>query len=205
MVYADVNKNFLSKSADLSKFTSIGCGPGIGEQARTFEFVEALLRYNDQPMVLDADALNIISAYPHLKELLHANSILTPHPGEFKRLAGEWADDWEKLQKQIAFSKQYNVVVVLKGANTSVSTPTGKVYFNSTGNPGMAKGGSGDVLTGILTALLAQGYSTIHAGIIGVFVHGWSGDYAAAKMGETGITAGDIVNALPQGFAELEK
>jgi ADP-dependent NAD(P)H-hydrate dehydratase / NAD(P)H-hydrate epimerase len=204
MVYTDGERNFEDKTIDLKKFNALGCGPGMGTEAKTIAFVEALLKNNNQPMVIDADALNIISAHPHLQDLLTPHSILTPHPGEFKRLAGDWANDSERLQKQIEFSKKYRVLVVLKGANTSISTPAGQVYFNSTGNPGMAKGGSGDVLTGILTALLAQNYQPDKAAIIGVFVHGWAGDYAAAKMGQTAMHAGDIIAHLPEAFTELE-
>ena len=100
MVYTDVDQHYLSKPIELNKFTAIGCGPGVGMEVKTFEFIEALLKHADQPMVLDADALNIISAYPHLKDLLIPNTILTPHPGEFKRLAGEWTDDSDKLQNK---------------------------------------------------------------------------------------------------------
>jgi NAD(P)H-hydrate epimerase len=118
---------------------------------------------------------------------------------------GEWKNDLEKLEKQREFSAKYKVVIVLKGANTSVSLPNGKVYFNSTGNPGMAKGGSGDVLTGIITSLLAQGHSSEHAAIIGVFVHGLAGDLAKAALGEISMKASDIIYYLPKAFMRLEE
>jgi len=157
-----------------------------------------------KPMVIDADALNIISDLQYLRDHIPSGSVLTPHPGEFKRLMGGWSDDLGKIQKQVDFSKQHKVIIVLKGANTSISTPEGKVYFNSTGNPGMAKGGSGDVLTGIITALLAQGYAPDQAAIIGVFIHGRAGDIAAEVLGQTGMTARDIIQFLPEAFAAFE-
>lgn len=182
MVLIDDNENILTEMQEYSKFSALGIGPGIGDQSATADLLENILRRADIPLVLDADALNIISQYHHLKDLIPFNTIITPHPGEFKRLVWESKDDMLRLQKQMEFSQQYKTVVVLKGANTSISTPDGKVYFNSTGNPGMAKGGSGDVLTGIITSLRAQGYSPEHAAVIGVFIHGLAGDIAAKKQ-----------------------
>ncbi len=204
MVMVDASETELTGYTDYSKFAAIGVGPGIDKDPKTANFVETLLRANHRPMVIDADALNIVSDMHYLRPLISPGSVLTPHPGEFKRLLGAWKDDMVKLQKQISFSKQYKVVIVLKGANTSVSTPDGKVFFNSTGNPGMAKGGSGDVLTGIITALLAQGYIPEHAAILGAFIHGRAGDIAASALGQTGITARDIIQFLPEAFAGFE-
>jgi NAD(P)H-hydrate epimerase len=204
MVMVDESETELTGYTDYSKFAAIGVGPGIGKDPKTANFVENLLRTNHRPMVIDADALNIISDMHYLRPLISPGSVLTPHPGEFKRLQGAWKDDMAKIQKQIALSKQSRIVIVLKGANTSISTPDGKVYFNSTGNPGMAKGGSGDVLTGIITALLAQGYSPENAAILGTFIHGRAGDIAAAALGVTGIKAGDIIQFLPEAFAAFE-
>jgi NAD(P)H-hydrate epimerase len=205
MVIADEHENHITQLLDYTKFTAIGIGPGIGRETKTVDFIEKFLRKASVPLVIDADALNIISAYHYLRDLLPHGSIFTPHPGEFKRLVGEWKDDIDKLNRQIAFSKQYKVVIVLKGANTSVSTPLGKVYFNSTGNPGMAKGGSGDVLTGIISALLAQKYEPEIAAVIGVYIHGAAGDLAALDSGITGMDAMDIVRHLPRAFAQFEK
>ncbi|HWB64881.1 MAG TPA: NAD(P)H-hydrate dehydratase [Chitinophagales bacterium] len=204
MVMADAAEKSLTEIKDYSKYAAIGVGPGIGAEPRTFEFFDKFLRTITVPLVIDADALNILASYPHLRNLVPKNSIVTPHPGEFKRLAGEWANDVQKIERQIQFSKQYNVVVVLKGAHTSVSTPEGKVYFNSTGNPGMAKGGSGDVLTGVITSLLAQGYTATHAAVIGAYIHGLAGDLAAANLGQTGMQATDIINYLPPAFKVFE-
>ncbi len=204
MVMVDVSDKELTGYTDYSKYAAIGVGPGIDKDPKTANFFETLLRTNHKPMVIDADALNIISDNHYLRPLLSPGSILTPHPGEFKRLQGAWKDDMAKIQKQIAMSKQHRVIIVLKGANTSISMPDGKVYFNSTGNPGMAKGGSGDVLTGVITALLAQGYQSEKAAIFGAFIHGRAGDIAAAAIGQTGMKARDIIQFLPEAFAEFE-
>lgn len=190
---------------DLSSFNAVAVGPGLGVTSSTISFLYDLLRQQKVPLVLDADALNIISANKKYPALIPAGTVLTPHPGEFKRLAGDWENDEEKWQKQIAFSKKYKVVVILKGADTSVSTPEGEIYFNTTGNPGMAKGGSGDVLTGIIVSLLAQKYSPIHASLLAVYVHGLAGDFAKANLGETAMKAADIIFYLPKAFRELEK
>jgi NAD(P)H-hydrate epimerase len=187
--------------SDISKYSAIGAGPGIGTGDIATSFIENILANARQQLVLDADALNVLSEHPFVLKKLPAYTILTPHPGEFKRLAGTWSNDVEKIEKQLAFSKEYNAVVVLKGAHTSVSTPDGRVYFNSTGNPGMAKGGSGDVLTGIITALAGQGYEPATAAITGVYIHGLAGDFAAEKVGLTGMTARDIIHYLPSAFA----
>jgi NAD(P)H-hydrate epimerase len=137
-------------------------------------------------------------------EVLPQGTILTPHPKEFERLAGKWENDFERLEKQKQLSKKYKCVIVLKGANSSISTPNGKVFFNSTGNPGMATAGSGDVLTGILTALLAQGYQSTEAAVLGVYLHGLAGDLAAYDTGHDSLIASDIINYLPQAFRTLK-
>ena len=204
IVYKDESNETLTHVPDIEKFSAIGVGPGIGTEKETVSYLKELLQKNHHSMVLDADALNIVSSDSTLLPLIPENSILTPHPGEFKRLTGDWKDDLDKLQKQLEFSKANKVVVVLKGANTSVSTPDGKVYFNSTGNPGMAKGGSGDVLTGIITSLLAQKYSSEEAAVIGVYIHGLAGDIAKDVLGETSMEASDIIHYLPKAFKELE-
>ncbi|KXK24611.1 MAG: carbohydrate kinase [Bacteroidetes bacterium OLB12] len=155
-------------------------------------------------MVLDADALNLLATNAELLNKIPEGSILTPHPGEFMRLVGAWSNDFDKLKKQIALAGTTKSVVVLKGAHSSIALPDGSVYFNSTGNPGMATGGSGDVLTGIITALLAQGYPAAQAAILGVYVHGLAGDLAAREIGETGLIAGDLISYLPYAFKKLE-
>ncbi len=204
---AQREKDLLSPSyleTDLSKYTAIGVGPGIGNEKETAQFVVDLMMLYKKPMVIDADALNILAAHKTFLDKIPQGSILTPHPGEFKRLAGEWRDDLEKLEMQRTLARARKVVVVLKGAHTSIATPDGKLYFNSTGNPGMAKGGSGDVLTGLLSGLTAQGHSAEHAAILGVYVHGMAGDFAAHDLGQTSLTASDIIRYLPKVFKALE-
>lgn len=204
MVEVDKNENALSTVIDFTKLSALAVGPGIGMAKETVEFVEKLLKQCRKPLVLDADALNVIAERNYLKEIFQPGTILTPHPGEFKRLVGVWENDLDKLKKQSLFAVRHKVVLVLKGANTSIATPDGKIYFNSTGNPGMAKGGSGDVLTGVIGSLLAQGYEPKWAAIIGVYIHGLAGDEAAKHMGQTGITARDIVRYLPTAFSAFE-
>jgi len=154
-------------------------------------------------LVLDADALNIISENRELLALLKPGTILTPHPKEFERLAGSSKNDFERLDRQRAFSKEHKVVVVLKGAHTTITSPDGVMYINNTGNPAMATGGSGDVLTGILTALLAQGYSPVDAARLGVWVHGLAGDEACRKLGPRGLIASDFIEHLLAAFWNL--
>ncbi|MCW5909188.1 MAG: NAD(P)H-hydrate dehydratase [Chitinophagales bacterium] len=204
MVVADRTNDELSSLPEISAFSAIGVGPGIGISKNTVAFVEKLLENAAQPLVFDADALNILSENKQLLNRLPVNAILTPHPGEFKRLAGEWTDDLHKLELQREFAATYNTTIVLKGAHTSIALPNGQIFFNSTGNAGMAKGGSGDVLTGVIASLLAQGYSPANAAIIGVFVHGMAGDYAATYLSQTGMSAGDIIRYLPEAFSVFE-
>jgi len=204
MVEVDPNEKKITTIQDLKKYAAIGIGPAIGTTSETVAFLKDTLESYQKPMVIDADALNIISAESDLLPWITANTILTPHPGEFKRLAGDWKNDLEKLQKQSEYSKQYKVIVVLKGANTSISSPDGKIYFNSTGNAGMAKGGSGDVLTGVITSILAEGYPPLQAAILGAYIHGLAGDYARKNLGQTGMKAMDITYYLPKAFSQFE-
>ena len=148
------------------------------------------------PMVLDADALNIISENKTWLSFLPERSIITPHPKEFERLFGKTDNSQQRLELQREMSKQYNIIIVLKGANTSITFPNGSCFFNSTGNPGMATAGSGDVLTGIILSLLAQRYTPEEAAIIGVFMHGRAGDIAASKLGQESMIASDISKSL---------
>ncbi len=204
MVITDAAANELSQAPDLSKFSAIGIGPGIGISAKAKAFLRGALEQTIKACVLDADALNILSENKEWLKQLPPNTVLTPHPGEFKRLVGEWRDDLDKLKLQSEFAARYQVVLVLKGAHTTIALPDGRIYFNATGNPGMAKGGSGDVLTGIITSLLAQGYSASKAAQIGVWVHGMAGDFAATYRSQIGMSASDIIRYLPKAFAVFE-
>ena len=154
-------------------------------------------------MVIDADALNILALNRSWFDLLPAGTVLTPHPKEFERLAGKSSNGYNRLEKQIGFSKKYSCIVVLKGANTSITTPDGKALFNSTGNPGMATAGSGDVLTGIILSLLAQGYRPENASVIGVFLHGLAGDIASEISGYESVIATDIINNIGKAFMNI--
>lgn len=199
MASVDAGQDFFSDAGDLTNYNVIGIGPGIGVTPSTTSGLRKILKAG-KPMVIDADALNIISKNEDLLKLIPAESILTPHPGEFKRLVGEWTDDFHRLELQQKLAAQLKCTIVLKGAHTSIATSVGTVFFNSTGNPGMAKGGSGDVLTGVLTALLSQGYNSTETAVVGVYIHGLAGDLAAAKIGQTAMVASDIVEFLGQSF-----
>jgi hydroxyethylthiazole kinase-like uncharacterized protein yjeF len=199
MVIADEDERILTRVPDIAKYGSIGIGPGLGQDPRTIAFLANLLSHEITPCVLDADAINILSDYRDMQNLISANSILTPHPGEFKRLVGDWKNDFERLEMQRAMSIKLKSFIVLKGAHTSISTPSGDIYFNSSGNPAMATAGSGDVLTGILTALLSQAYKPLAAALIGVYIHGLAGDLAAKKR--FSIIASDIIEEIPSAFA----
>ncbi len=190
---------------DINPFTAIGVGPGMGIDPLTWKAFQKLLILSEVPMVLDADALNLLSLNPGSLLQVPKNSILTPHPGEFKRLFGDDPDDYSRLVRLKNLAVQYNIVLVLKGAHTAVAGPDGSVWFNTTGNPGMATGGSGDVLTGIITGLVAQGYDSAVAARLGVYLHGLAGDLAAEVTGEEALTAGDIIGFIGKAFLRIHK
>ena len=186
-------------------FSSVVIGPGIGKNPAAARWLKNILLKIKIPLLLDADALNIISENKSLLKKIPAGTILTPHPGEFKRLAGAAKNDFQKFEMLKSFAKKYNVTVVLKGANTCIAAPGGETYFNSTGNPGMAKGGSGDVLSGIIGALLARGISPLNACIGGVYLHGLAGDIAAEKFSMESMTASDIISSIGAAFKKIKK
>ena len=189
---------------DTANFNAVGIGPGIGLNEFTIKSFHQWLPSVSIPCVIDADALNIIAKLllnHHDSFQFPQKNIITPHPKEFDRIAGISKNSFERLQKQIHFAQYHKIVVVLKGAHTSIATPDGKIYFNSTGNAAMATAGSGDVLTGIITSLLAQGYETNDAAIIGVYLHGLAGDLAAKNKAT--IIASDIIEKLPEALKLL--
>ncbi|MCX6309852.1 MAG: NAD(P)H-hydrate dehydratase, partial [Bacteroidia bacterium] len=189
---------------DLSEFAAIAIGPGIGLHPAQMTYLRTLLKLKPERMVLDADALNLIAAHRDLLEELPHNAILTPHPKEFDRLAGSSsANGYERLTKAISFARKHRVYLVLKGANTACITPEGHCSFNSTGNPGMATGGTGDVLTGIIVSLLAQGYLPGDACRLGVYLHGLSGDIAIGSQSYASLVAGDLVENLGMAFKQI--
>ena len=204
MASVDQHDSIFTEVPDLSQFSAVGVGPGIDRKTNTKRAINELLEKVKIPIVLDADALNILAENKAWLEKLPENSILTPHPGEFKRLTGESVNSYDSIQRQREFSKKYKVIVVLKGAFTSVSMPDGRLFFNSTGNPGMATAGSGDVLTGIILGLVAQGLSPENAALAGVYLHGLAGDLAVRKNSEFSLLAGDIVKFLGKAFIALK-
>lgn len=193
-------------ATSLENYDVIGIGPGLGTEEETAQGLEAILKTaNDRGMrmVLDADALNICGKNRELLELIPENSILTPHPKEFERLTEKARDDFHRLDVLREFCQKYHVYTTLKGSHTAIGTPEGSVYFNSSGNPGMATGGSGDVLTGILTALIAQKYDSLSAALLGVYLHGLAGDLAAEKLSQESLIASDIISHLSAAFVSL--
>jgi len=188
------------KATALDKYSVVGVGPGLGTDQRTVAFLRELLQAYRKPMVVDADALNILSAHPDLMARLPPYSILTPHPKEFERLFGPSKDDYARLEKAREMARTHQCIIVLKGHYTYIAMPGGKSYFNSTGNAGMAKGGSGDVLTGILTALLGQAYSPGEAALLGVYLHGLAGDLAASADSQESMLPTDLTDQLGKAF-----
>ncbi|MEP5612520.1 MAG: NAD(P)H-hydrate dehydratase [Cyclobacteriaceae bacterium] len=194
MVIEDGDENVIAK-IEISD-TTFAIGPGIGTDDKTKNALAEFLNSTKRPLVLDADALNILAEDKSLLHELPKDSILTPHPGEFRRLVGEWTDDFQKLEMLRSFCVKYKLNVVLKGAYSAVCNSDGEVYFNPSGNPGMATAGSGDVLTGIVASFLAQGLLPIDALKLGVYIHGKAGDIAAEKIGENSLIASDIISHI---------
>jgi len=205
MVKPDKSENQISDIGLTDSFSAVGVGPGLGTDPETQKALKNLLSECKKPMVIDADALNILSLNKEWLSLLPAGTVLTPHPKEFERLCGKSKNSFDRLKKQIGFSRDHDCIVVLKGAHTSITTPEGKVLFNSTGNPGMAKGGSGDVLTGIILSLLAQGYEPENAAALGVYLHGMAGDEAVSESSYESIIASDIINSMGKAFNKIRK
>ena len=204
MVDLDPNQDHFSYVSDIRPFSAIGIGPGLGKHADSAKALEHLLQTTEEPVVLDADALNLIAANKNILKHVPARSILTPHPKEFDRIAGESNNSYERLLKAKDFAVNHQVCVVLKGAYTATCTTSGNVYFNSSGNPGMATAGSGDVLTGIILGLLAQGMEPETAAVVGVFLHGTAGDLAAVYQSEESMIASDIINMLGKAFKQIK-
>lgn len=196
MISVDHSNDCFSQGLDLQQYNAVGVGPGLGKAEETAVALKHLIQEVKVPLVLDADALNIISENKTWLSFLSERTILTPHPKEFERLFGKTGNSAQRLELQREMSVRHNIIIVLKGANTSITFPNGTCFFNSTGNPGMATAGSGDVLTGIILSLLAQRYTPEEAAIIGVFMHGRAGDKAAEQKGMESMIAGDIIKSL---------
>lgn len=194
---------FTALPKELEKYTVCGCGCGIGKAELSVTAFERLMRAFAKPMVLDADALNMLAVNPALFALIPEGSILTPHPGEFQRLVGKWNGEAEKLSKLRSLAVELKSVIVLKGAFTAVCTPQGSIYFNPTGTPGMATGGSGDVLTGFITGLLARGYTAEEAAVVGVYLHGKGGEKAAEYYGVESMNSADLPDFIAEAYNEI--
>ena len=203
MVSLDADPDYCTQLPRLDAFSAISAGPGLGTSAETGKMLKHLIQQASMPMLLDADALNILADNPTWLAFLPKGTVLTPHPGEYARLAGKTPNSFDRLEVLRAMCIRYSLNIVLKGAYTVVCSPLGNCYFNPTGNPGMATGGSGDVLTGIIAALLAQGYNQTEACILSVYLHGLSGDLALEETGYESLSAGDIIKNLGKAFMEL--
>ncbi len=205
MVQCDQSDLMVTEIPDPGIYDALGIGPGLGTKPNTRKGLRDLLEKYKGPLVVDADALNIISSEEDLLELLTEDMVLTPHPGEFRRLTGSDEKEFARLVRQQEFSKKYKCVIVLKGAHSSVSLSDGRVWFNSTGNPGMATAGSGDVLTGMILSLLAQGYKPSEAAIAAVYIHGLAGDIASEKTGYESLIASDIIYNIGNSFKQIRQ
>ncbi|MEZ7499556.1 NAD(P)H-hydrate dehydratase [Flavobacterium sp. Arc3] len=204
MTLTDKSEKYISNMTFDIKPQAIGIGPGLGQETETQKAVHDFLKKNTVPLVIDADALNILSKNAAWFTLLQPKTILTPHPKELERLIGKWSTDEEKLYKTITFSKQYNLVIVMKGAPTHI-IDGGTVYENTTGNAALATAGSGDVLTGIITSLVAQSYEPVDAAILSVYLHGLTADIALPKTGYQSFIASDIIKYLGKAFLSITK
>jgi hydroxyethylthiazole kinase-like uncharacterized protein yjeF len=200
---SDSTDNYITQIATLESYNAVVIGPGIGQNDETKAMLQQFLENHDKPCILDADALNIISQNKELLILVPQNSILTPHPKEFERLFGKCSSGYERIKKASEFSKKTELIIVLKGANTLIATPDGRLFFNSTGNSGMGTAGSGDVLAGMLGGLLAQGYLPENAAKIGVYLHGLAGDLSLRKQSGESLIAGDIIENIGEAFNSI--
>ena len=207
MVISDKENNFLASTpSHVGKYNAVGVGPGMGTETQTRDMVRKLLSLlSHHPVVWDADAMNCLSFQKDLTEALPQGSILTPHPKEFERLFGKSDNDFERLLLARRKAEALKIIIVLKGHHTFIALPDGTGYFNNNGNAGMAKGGSGDVLTGLITGLLAQNYTQREAALLGVFIHGLAGDLAAKELSKEAMTAGDLIRFLPGAFLQINK
>lgn len=204
MCIADNGEEFLENINLDIEVSAIGLGVGMGTEPKTLKALEVFLTDNKKPLVVDADGVNLLAKKKALLKLLPKQSVLTPHPKELERLVGSWKDDFDKLKKVKAFSKKYDCIIAVKGAHTIVVYQD-KLYVNSTGNPGLATAGTGDVLTGMITSLLAQGYQPLLATIFGVYLHGRSADIALEQFGYQSLLASDVIDYIGEAYIDLFK
>lgn len=203
MVSIDEDHHYFTGLKETSAYKAIAIGPGLGQEKQTQNALKLLIQNTSTPMIFDADAINILAENPTWLSFIPPGSILTPHVGEFERLTGKCTDGWERLHKAREMAFRYRCYIVLKGAHTAIVSPDKQCIFNSTGNPGLAKGGSGDVLTGVLLGLLSQGYSSLFSSTCGVFIHGMAADLAARKKPIESMLAGDIIYHIPKALSKV--
>ena len=204
VIKTGTEETIFAESIDTEGYNALGIGPGLGQSEQTAIALIAQLRRTQCPMIADADAINILANHRAWIQQLPKGIILTPHPKEFDRLEGHSADSYERLTKACNLAERLQGIVILKGHYTAICMADGHVMFNPTGNAGMATAGSGDVLTGIITGLLARGYQPKEACMVGVYLHGLAGDLAAAELGEESLLASDIIQYLPRAFKRLK-
>ncbi len=203
MVSIDCDEDTYATVPDLSVYSSIAIGPGLGQSAKSAAALKLLIQNTRVPVIFDADAINLLAENKTWLGFIPKGSIFTPHPKEFERLVGKSSNDFDRNQLQQDFSVRHQCYVILKGAHSAVTGPDGCCYFNTTGNPGMATGGSGDVLTGIIAGFMAQGYSSLESCQLGVYLHGLSGDIALSANGCEALIATDIITNLGKSFQTL--
>jgi len=195
--------SFREDDIDLSGYNAMGAGPALGTDKAASKLLEQLLTGFKKPILLDADALTLLSKDDALWKLVAPGTILTPHPKEFDRITGESSSPEERKNKAITFAQQKNIVLVLKGHETLI-TQNGESFVNTTGNAGLAKGGSGDMLTGMITALLAQGYDSLHAACAGVYLHGLAADLTLQQQSMESMLATDVIENIGKAFAAVK-
>ncbi|WP_116105342.1 NAD(P)H-hydrate dehydratase [Lewinella sp. IMCC34191] len=205
MCIVDDHRYHFTSAEGVSDYDAVAIGPGIGKDSATQDGLFRLIEDRDGPLVVDADALNILGENPDWIARLPKSSVLTPHPKEFERLFGKTENDFDRWKLQRAKARELGLVILLKTGYTTIADPSGQLYFNTTGNPGMGTGGTGDALTGIITGLLAQGYASVDAARLGVFLHGLSGDIAARELQQESLLAEDVVSHLGRAFGKLKK
>jgi hydroxyethylthiazole kinase-like uncharacterized protein yjeF len=204
MVITDVDEEKITSIKFEIEPTVIGFGIGVGLDPKTMRAFEVFLKTNKMPLVIDADGINMLAKKKALLKLLPSKAVLTPHPKELKRLIGAWKNDFDKLKKAKAFSKKHDVILLIKGAN-SITVFEDKLYVNTTGNPGLATAGSGDVLTGVITGLISQQYQPLAATIFGVYLHGKSADIAVENFGYQSLIASHVIDYLGEAYLDLFK
>lgn len=205
IVDAETGSDKFATPFETSQYDAVAIGPGIGTDEQTAKALASQIHYSGGLLVLDADAINIVAQYANRIGQLPQETILTPHKKELRGLIGQTNGSYEELERTRKYAMTNRLYVIIKGADSAIVTPEGNVYFNPTGNPGMSTAGSGDVLTGILLALLAQDYPHLHTVLLGTYVHGLAGDIAAERLSLEGMIASDIIESLPEAFKQINK